>query len=254
MEVTLRTLLVVCPMVFLAGFIDSVAGGGGLISLPAYIFAGLPIHMAYGTNKLSSCFGTTMAVVKYSKSGYIDWAAALTAGVGALVGSWLGAKLTVVLSPHVLSRCMLIILPLVAIFLLFKRDFGKTPGTISLSTRALPFVSAGIGLIIGAYDGFFGPGTGTFLVIAFTAVLGQSLTTATGNAKVVNLCSNLAALVAFIPAGKVIWMVGIPAAFCSMAGNYLGSHTAVKKGAAFIRPVILLSIGMLFVSIIKDYM
>ncbi|MEG1778416.1 MAG: TSUP family transporter, partial [Angelakisella sp.] len=242
-----KVLVIVCPMVFLAGFVDSVAGGGGLISLPAYLFAGLPIHIAYGTNKLSGCCGTTMAVLKYGKSGYINWRDALTAGIGAVVGSWCGAKFTVILSPDVLGRCMLIILPLVAIFLLFKRDFGKTEGDCKLSSGALPLAAVGIGLVIGAYDGFFGPGTGTFLVIAFTALLGQSLTTATGNAKVVNLCSNIAALVAYIPAGKVLWSVGIPAAICGMAGNYLGSKTAIKKGAAFIRPVILVSIGLLFV-------
>lgn len=250
----INTLIIVCPMVFLAGFVDSVAGGGGLISLPAYLFSGMPIHMAYATNKLSGCCGTTMAVVKYHKGGYINWREALTAGAGSLVGSWLGAKLTVILSPEALGRCMLVILPAVAIFLLFKRDFGKTSGDCRIPKGLVPAAAVCIGLVIGAYDGFFGPGTGTFLVIALTAILGQSLTTATGNAKVINLCSNIAALVAFIPAGKVMWSVGIPAAIFGMAGNYLGSKTAIKKGAAFIRPVILVSIGLLFVSIIGDYM
>lgn len=250
----IKTLFIVCPMVFLAGFVDAVAGGGGLISLPAYLFAGLPIHVAYGTNKLSGCCGTTMAVLKYGKGGYIDWRTALTAGAGSLVGSWLGAKLTVLLSPEALGRCMLVILPLVAVFLLFKRDFGKTSGNSPIPARLLPLAAVGVGLVIGAYDGFFGPGTGTFLVIALTAILGQSLTIATGNAKVINLCSNIAALVAFIPAGKVLWSVGIPAALFGIAGNYLGSKTAIKKGAAFIRPVILVSIGLLFVSIIHDYL
>lgn len=251
-EITLKTYLIICPMVFLAGFIDSVAGGGGLISLPAYIFAGLPIHMAYGTNKLSSCCGTAIAVAKYGKSGYITWREALAAGAGALVGSWCGARLAMILSPDVLRACMLVILPTVAVFLLFRRDFGRSERPCKLSGGTLLLAASAIGLVIGGYDGFFGPGTGTFLVIALTLLLGQSLTTATGNAKVINLCSNAAALAAFVVGGKVLWLVGLPAALCNIAGNYIGARMAVKRGAAFIRPIILLSVALLFVSIIKD--
>lgn len=250
--ITVKTYLIICPMVFLAGFVDAVAGGGGLISLPAYLFAGLPIHMAYGTNKLSSCCGTAVAVAKYGVSGYISWRSALASGVGALVGSWCGAQLTMVLSPDILRKCMLVILPAVAIFLLFRRDFGKTERACTFSTKLIPVVAFFIGLVLGGYDGFFGPGTGTFLVIALTALLGQSLTAATGNAKVINLCSNFAALIAFVFGGQVLWLVGLPAAACNIAGNYLGARMAVKKGAAFIRPVILFSVGLLFVSILKD--
>lgn len=249
---TLHSLLIVCPLVFLAGFVDSVAGGGGLISLPAYLAAGLPIHVAYGTNKLSSCCGTVVATAKYAKSGYISWKPSLVAGGAALVGSYLGAKLVLILSEKVLHWTLLCVLPVVAVFLIFNRGFGKEENNRTLPTGVLLALAAVIGLVIGAYDGFFGPGTGTFLVIAFTAVLGWNLTTATGGAKVVNLCSNLAALVAYAQGGSILLAVGIPAAVCNIAGNYLGSWLAVKKGAPFIRPVILVSVGLLFLNILKD--
>ncbi len=249
-----ETYLVVCPLVFLAGFVDSVAGGGGLISIPAYLFAGLPIHMAYGTNKLSSCSGTAVAVYQYGKNGYIHWRTAAFACGGALCGSFLGAKLAMFLSETYLHYCLLVILPVVAVFLIFNRNFGKKPRPRSFSSGTAAMLSVAIGLVIGCYDGFFGPGTGTFLVIAFTALLGQELTEATGNTKLVNLCSNLSALCAYLLGGKVLWMVGIPAAACNIAGNWLGSHLAVRKGAAFIRPLVLLSVGMLFVSLAGDLM
>lgn len=250
--VSATTFMVVCPMTFLAGFVDSVAGGGGLISLPAYIFAGLPVHMAYGTNKLSSCCGTAVAVASYSRSGYILWRIAAAAGAGAAIGSWCGAELTMVLSPDVLNICILVILPVVAVFLLFRRDFGTAERETGLTGWRQLAMAAAIGLVLGAYDGFFGPGTGTFVVIALTALLGESLTSATGNTKVINLCSNGAALAAFLLGGKVLWVVGLPAAVCNIAGNYLGSHMAIKRGAAFIRPVILVSVGLLFVTILTN--
>ena len=251
---TLNTYLIVCPLVFLAGFVDSVAGGGGLISIPAYLFAGLPIHMAYGTNKLSSCSGTSVAVWQYSRSGYIHWRTAAFACGGALCGSFLGAKLAMFLSETYLHYCLLAILPVVAVFLIFNRNFGKTPHPRSFSPAAASLLSVAIGLVLGCYDGFFGPGTGTFLVIAFTAVLGQELPENAGNTKLVNLCSNVSALCAYLLGGKVLWTVGIPAALCNIAGNWLGAHLAVRKGASFIRPLVLLSVGMLFINLVGDLM
>ena len=249
---TLKTLAVVCPMVFAAGFVDSVAGGGGLLSLPAYLFAGLPIHLAAGTNKLSSCCGTAVAVLRYGQSGCIHWRMALLAGAGALGGSWLGAQLAMRLSPQALQGAVMVILPCVAVFLLFRRDFGKNQRPAVVPTRWLPLAAAVVGLVMGGYDGFFGPGTGTFLALAFTGLLGQSLIQATGNAKVVNLCSNLAALAAFVLFGKVAWALGLTAAACNIAGSWLGSRLAIRRGAAFIRPVILFSVALLFGSLLKD--
>lgn len=252
MENYALTLLIVCPLVFLAGFIDSVAGGGGIISLPAYLYAGLPIHMAYGTNKFGSTFGTLIAAGKYAKSGYVDYRSAACSVVGALIGSWFGAKLVVLLDEKYLKYCMLIILPIVAVFLLFNRGFGAERIEKKLCGAKLYILALIIGLVIGAYDGFFGPGTGTFLTLAFTGLLGFSLINASGNAKVVNLASNAAALTMYMMSGTVVYAVGIPAAVCGICGNYLGSHLAIKKGERFIRPVILISVALLFVYMITE--
>lgn len=244
-------LLIICPLIFCAGFVDSVAGGGGLISLPAYIFAGVPVHIAYGTNKFASSIGTTVACGKFLKSGNVKVRPALISAVGALVGSWLGAQLVMLLDEKYLKYCLIIILPVVAIFLLFNRNFGSEDKVRDLPSKRLYPLVLVIGLIMGSYDGFFGPGTGTFLVLAFTTLCGFSMITASGNAKVVNLASNIAAVVVFLLNGKVAFAIGIPAAICAVAGNYLGAHLAIKNGAKFIKPIIILVIGLLFIKVIS---
>ena len=252
LEELLPVLAVVCPLVFAAGFVDSVAGGGGLISLPAYLFAGLPIHLAYGSNKFSSACGTAVAAFRYLRGGCLEpWLALVSAGA-ALAGSWAGARLVLAASERTLRLCLLVILPAVALFLLFHRDFGREDRARPLPRRRAALLSAAIGLALGAYDGFFGPGTGTFLAIAFTGLLKLPLTTATGNTKAVNLASNLAALAVYLGAGSVLFPVAVPAALCNVAGSFLGSSLAIRRGAAFIRPVILLSVGLLFVNIAAD--
>ena len=246
-------LLIICPLVFVAGFIDAVAGGGGLISLPAYVFAGMPIHIAYGTNKFANCIGTATASAKFLKSGNIKLKPALFSAAGALIGSWVGAQLVILLDEKYLQYSLMIILPVVAIFLLFNRNFGQDTDTKDISEKRMYILSIIIGLVIGAYDGFFGPGTGTFLVLAYTSICGLSMITASGNAKIVNLSSNLAALVVYIFNGKVSFLVGIPAAVCAVLGNYIGAHFAINKGSKFIKPVIILVILMLFLKIIIDF-
>ncbi len=249
----LKTMLILCPLIFLAGFVDSVAGGGGLISLPAYLLAGLPIHTAYGTNKLSATCGTAVSVWRYRKGGYIRLRPALTAAAGALGGSWLGAGLVTVLDEGALQICLMAVLPAAAVFLLCNRGFGdrEEDGEVPEPRRTL--LSLAIGFVIGAYDGFFGPGTGTFLALAFTGLLHFSLTSATGTAKVVNLTSNLAALAVYILDGRVWYAVGLPAAVCGILGNYLGAGLAVKKGARFIRPVLVCAVALLLVKVGWDF-
>ncbi|ACD52799.1 sulfite exporter TauE/SafE family protein [Clostridium botulinum] len=244
-------LLIICPLVFLAGIIDAVAGGGGIISLPAYIFAGIPIHIAYGTNKFASCIGTSISSIKFFRSGNIKIKSALLSAAGALIGSWFGAQIVLLLNEKYLNYCLIIILPIVSLFLLFNRNFG-VKNKKELSNKKLYILSFIIGLFLGAYDGFFGPGTGTFLVICFTGILGFNLITASGNAKIVNLASNFSALIAYILGGKVMFSIGVPAAVCAIAGNYLGAHLAIKNGDKIIKPIIFVAIGLLFIKVIFD--
>ncbi|MCJ7855644.1 TSUP family transporter [Lachnospiraceae bacterium NSJ-143] len=249
MSDTLRVLIIICPLVFVAGFIDSAAGGGGLISLPAYMAAGLPPHMATGTNKCSSMFGTVFSTWNFFKSGKIHIKTALASAAAALAGSWIGAMLNMIADEKILRMVLLFTVPVVAFFIVFKRDFGKEDRTDRHSQKGLIVISMIIGFVVGCYDGFFGPGTGTFLILGFTMFAGFDLLTASGNAKAVNLASNIAAFVTFAASGHIIWHIGLPAAVFGVAGNILGSKIALKKGSKFIRPMFIVILSILFVKI-----
>lgn len=250
----LQQILIACPLVFLAGFVDAAAGGGGLISLPAYYLTGLPAHLAIGSNKFSSCVGTAFSTGRFLKDGSIHPRVAATSAIFALMGSFAGAQLALVLNDRFLRISMLVLLPAAAVLILL----GKKKGMTDICTfdripanRAM-VLSGGIGIVLGVYDGFFGPGTGTFLIIAYTTLLGFDFKTACGNTKVVNLSSNLAAVVTFIAAGKIAYAVAAPAAVCSIAGHWIGSGLAIKNGAKFIRPVMLFVLVLLFSKVAWD--
>jgi len=250
----IKTLLIVCPLVFLAGFVDSVAGGGGLISLPAYLFCGIPAHMASGTNKVVNSIGTSVAAGKYIKSGKINLRFAVIAAVFALLGSAIGTETAVFLSEKVLKIIILCALPVAAVILTVKKDFGREdaikPRDYKRSTEYA--LCALIGLFIGCYDGMVGPGTGTFMIMAFTAVMGMDLLTSSGCAKVGNLASNIASAVVWIINGHVYWALVIPAALCNVLGNYLGARYAIKGGSKRIRSMIFVVLGLLFIKILTE--
>ncbi len=250
----LQQISIACPLIFLAGFVDSVAGGGGLISLPAYYLTGMTSHFAIGSNKFSSCIGTVFSTARFFRSGSIYIWPASTAAVFALLGSYIGAKSALLLDDYFLRIAMLFMLPIAAVVILSQ---GKKKNQDKSTFSQIPFRKAIIlcgiiGFVLGMYDGFFGPGTGTFLILAFTSILGFDTKTACGNTKVVNLASNIAALAAFITAGKVQYAVAAPAALCSVAGHWLGSGLAIKKGAKFIRPFMVFVLIMLFVKVGLD--
>lgn len=251
-ELTFTTYLLICPLLFLAGLVDSVAGGGGLISLPAYLVAGLPPHYATATNKCSSTFGTLLATVRYLKHGHFHRASGALSVACALIGSWLGARLNLILPERVLYWFLLAALPVIALVILFKKELGQTDRTDRYPKGGLLLRVGIIALAIGCYDGFFGPGTGTFLMLALTGLCGFDLLTASGNTKIINLSSNLAAFVTFALSGNILWSLGIPAALCNIAGNYVGSGLALKKGATIIRPMFLVVLTLLLVTVIYD--
>lgn len=252
MHELLKMYLIVCPLIFLGGFVDSVAGGGGLITLPAYLMAGLPVHVAAGTNKVVNGSGSTIASVKYFRSGKIRLRPALWAAAGALAGASFGARIAMHLSDRVLQGLMLVALPVVAVFLVVKKDFGQEPEERDHSRRYVVLVSLAIGLAVGCYDGIVGPGTGTLLIMAFTALLHMDMVTASGCAKVGNVASNVAASVAFILGGQVMWSIVIPAAACSILGNYCGARYAIRGGGQRIRIMIFVVLGMMFVKMLAD--
>ena len=253
-SITISPLMLVFLMCMtgFAGFVDSAAGGGGLISLPAYLFAGLPAHYTYGTNKFSAACGTTFATASFFRSGAMNLRVGLLAALGSFAGSALGSQIVLHISDEALRTMMFIILPVATVLILWRRqlpDENRDDGSFGLRKAAL---SLGIGLGIGLYDGLFGPGTGTFAIIAFTTLMGFDLRTAGGNAKVLNLASNYASLITYLFGGMIVLTVGIPCAASNIAGNLLGSHFALKKGARFIRPMMLVVRVLLMGKLLSD--
>ena len=248
----LKLCLFICPLIFLGGFVDSVAGGGGLITLPAYLMAGLPVHLAAGTNKVVNGSGSAIASVKYFRSGKLQLRPTLWAAAGALAGASFGARIAMHLSDRVLQGLMLVALPVVAVFLVVKKDFGKDPEERDHSRQYIVLVSLAIGLAVGCYDGIVGPGTGTLLIMAFTALLHMDMVTASGSATVANVASNVAAAITFVLGGKVMWAVVLPAAACSILGNYCGARYAIRGGGQRIRIMIFVVLGMMFVKMLAD--
>lgn len=251
MEFSWTALLIVCPLLFLAGFVDSVAGGGGLISIPAYIFAGLPVINAYGTNHFSMSLGMGVSTFKFLKSGNAHLKTGVCSAAGAVVGSWLGAQIAMLVDEKILKYCLLFVLPVAAIFILVNHKFGTNADEHDTVKFLYPKAIL-IGLSLGAYDGFFGPGTGTFMIIAFCMILKLPIITAAGNAKMANVASGVGAAVTYTIGGKVIYWLVLPAVICTMAGNYLGARLAIKNGAKFMKPIIACVIVLLLGKIVLE--
>ena len=249
----LPELLIICPLVFLAGFVDSIAGGGGLIALPAYLLAGLPPHTAIGTNKFSSTFGTSISVIRFARKGKINLPTVAPAVVFALIGAFSGARVVYFLSERVLQVVLMVMLPLMAVFILTRKSLNDDMPRETLPAGKAVMLSALVGLAVGLYDGFFGPGSGTFLIILFFFLVKLDLGTAMGNSRVVNLAANLAAMLSWLISGKIIFEIGIPAAICGMLGHYIGSGLALRNGAKIVRPIMAAVLVLLLGRIAYDF-
>ena len=237
------TVALVCVGVFCASFMDAIGGGGGIISLPTYLLAGLPMHYALGTNKLSSCIGTVASTVRFIKNGCVDWLLSIPSIGLALFGAHLGTKLHLTIDEQYLKLVLLFVLPVIAVILLKKKALPEERKPMNEWARRS--IVWGASLLFGAYDGFYGPGTGTFLLLSFCYLAKIDVRTASGNVKLVNLSSNLGALFTSLMAGKVLIPLGLIAAVFSAAGQYLGAGLALKNGSKIVRPVILVVIVLL---------
>ena len=249
MNVTLEMFLIVCPLTLLAGFVDSIAGGGGLISLPAYYLAGLPAATAAGTNKMSACMGTLLATASFGKAGCIEKRIGMFSAVGSFIASVLGVLVMKQLSDHAMRTLVLCCIPIAAIFTL--RGHGKVERKVYEPAKEAVLALI-IGLLIGFYDGLVGPGTGTFLILLFVNIFGLDDVRASGTAKVANLSSNIAALTSLFLSGNVLWLLGLPAGLCAMAGAAIGSRMTIRKGSKFIRGMMLFVLTLLLVKMITD--
>ena len=242
--------LIVCPLLFLAGFIDAIGGGGGLISIPAYIISGVPVHNAIATNKLSSCMGTGLTTWQYWVNGYIRPKLALLCVAAALVGSPIGAEIALRIDADVFKLLMLVILPVTAFYVLKKKDIGKNEEELSFKKTAV--ISVAAALIVGMYDGFYGPGTGTFLMLLLTGAAKLDIYTAAGTTKAINLTRNIGSMMIYLLNGKVIFLLGLAAGVFNMAGNFLGARFFRDKGSDIVRPIIMVVLVIFFIKILIE--
>lgn len=234
-----------------AGAIDAVGGGGGLVTVPALLAAGLPPHLALGTNKGQSVFGSFAALSRYTHAGLVDQEAAALAFPLAVAGSAAGVALALAIRAEVLRPVVLVLLIAAAVVVLAVRPPVERGSGAPFGRRG-DWIWAAAALGIGAYDGFFGPGTGTFLILVLVAFLHRPLTRATADAKVVNFGSNLAAVAFFGSRGSILWRVALPMAGAQLVGGFLGAHLAVRRGDRLIRAVVVFVVLALVVKIARD--
>lgn len=253
MTPTITTYLIVLPLVFVAGIVDSIGGGGGLIALPAYLIAGLPTHQAIATNKMGSTFGTTLTLVRFIRKGLVNFAIGVPSVVAAIIGSAIGTQISLRMDEGLLENIMLVILPVTAIIVLNKhifKDNGETEITVNRRTMTTAIVAA---FVIGIYDGLYGPGTGTFLIIAFVVAGRLGMLPANAQTKLINATTNWTSLVVYLLSGNVLLPLGIGAALSNMAGNYIGTTLALRNGSRIVRPCILCVLSLLFLKVLGVY-
>ena len=223
------------------GFIDAIAGGGGLIMMPALLFAGVPPINALATNKLQSVFGTSVALRNYGRSGLVEWRPNRLSVALVFVGATVGALAVQAINTHLLNLIIPFLLIAVALYVLVSPRMSDDDAHHRVSAAGYAPVAAAIGL----YDGFFGPGTGTFFTTSLVGLRGYGLTKATALTKLFNFTSNVASVLLFALGGKMLWLLGLSMAAGAMLGGYIGSHTAMRFGARVIRPLlVVISLGL----------
>jgi hypothetical protein len=249
----LHEVLLLCVAAGFAGWVDAVSGGGGLVQLPALLIAlpGASPAAVLATNKLSSICGTTAAALTYHRRVRPDLGTALPMAGVALVGAALGALSASALPKDVFRPVVLVLLVAVAVFTAARPSLGLEQ-SLRWSGHRHRIAAMAAGAVIGFYDGIFGPGTGAFLVVALVALLGYSMLQASAKARIVNLATNLGALLVFVPQGAPLWRLGLAMGACNVAGGWLGAHTAIRRGSGFVRGVLLLVVAALVVRLGYD--
>jgi len=247
------TLAALCGFAFLAGFVDAVVGGGGLIQIPALfvLMPQLSPALLFGTNKFAAVWGTLSAAVQYARRVPPIWHTVLPATATALLFSFLGAHTVSVVNPALLRPLILALLLAVLGYTLWKKDFGALHAPRLSQVQQL-WISLATGALIGFYDGFFGPGTGSFLIFAFVGLFGFSFLAASASAKVVNVVTNFAALAYFVSQGDVLYTTAVPMAACNVAGSLIGSRLALRRGSGFVRVLFIVVVGALIARFAYD--
>ena len=230
----------------LAGFVDSIAGGGGIITVPLLMLAGIPPQLSIATNKLQAVFGSLTSMIRYRQGGLFSFRSLIPGIVATAIGAVIGAVAMQFIPTRILKIVILVVLPLVFLYTLLSPDMGKKESRAKIPK--IPFYCS-FGLLLGFYDGFFGPGTGSFWTLGIVLLLGLQLKNATGVTKVMNFCSNAVSLIVFLFLGKVLLLVGLVMGLGQLAGAWLGTHLVLKKGTFFIRIFFLLVVAATIINL-----
>ncbi|NME36689.1 MULTISPECIES: TSUP family transporter [Fusobacterium] len=252
-NIDLGTFLFLGVACFIAAFIDAVAGGGGLITVPAYLASGLPAHIALGTNKVSSSIGTVASSLKFATSGKVNKEMVKRMIPFSFVGALMGVRTVVLIDSKYLYPIAIVLLLLVLIYTLINKKMGEENNFTGLNKINIRNGKL-MAFIMGFYDGFFGPGTGSFIIFALIKIFKLDFTNASGNAKILNLTSNLASMILFIYLGKVNFFYSIPIGIIMVFGATLGAKVAVSKGTSFIKPIFLVVTTIVLVKMILESM
>ena len=250
MEFDLLSYAIFFVAAFLGGFIDAIAGGGGLITLPAIMAMSVPPHLALGTNKLQGVFGSFTATLNFTKKGLIDYKECFVGIVFTFIGALIGATLILFLNANFLKIIIPFLLIAIFIYTLFMPKIGESDRAAKMNERLFYVI---FGLILGFYDGFFGPGAGSFWMFAMVALIGLNLKKAVAHTKALNFTSNIVALGVFIAGGQILWLVGFLMAVGQILGAYFGSNLVIKKEVKFIRTMFLIVVAATICKLLFDY-
>jgi uncharacterized membrane protein YfcA len=248
MHLTLDAITFLIAIAFLAGSIDALAGGGGLLTIPALMAAGIPPVAALATNKLQSTIGTASAFLTFHRAGRVDLKAFAVPALGAFIGSMAGGTAVQFVDPKFLAAFVPVLLIAMGLYFLLAPPMSEVDRHARIGRWGLTAIATGIGF----YDGFFGPGTGSFLTTALVALGGLGLVRAIANTKFLNLCTNLAGLIALIAGGQVLWLLGAGMAAANVAGNQVGARLAIRFGGRGVRPLLVVMSFALTVKLLSD--
>lgn len=251
MIVSITTYIIVCSVFFMAGVIDAIAGGGGLITIPTMMMCGLSPHIISGTNQMACLPGAGVALCTYFKNKKIYWQVALTVTPFAMIGSYFGSKLNIYMDEKYLQIVMIVLIPVVALAVFLNKNLGKENHIEELSTKRKICSSIIIGIIIGTYVGFYGAGGGTFMLLALAIADRFDLVTASANSRFCCFFATLIAAVTYAFSGQVLWKLALCASLFNMVGNYIGANIALKKGAGIIRKMFIIVFALLFLKLIS---
>lgn len=232
-------ILFLCLMGFIAAIVDAIAGGSGLITIPAYMLVGLDTHVVLGTNKFASVAGTSMSTLTFSKSNKIKWNLMLKLLPFSFIGAALGVNTVLMIDSTVLEPVIIVILIAVGIYTVYEKDIGLIDKYDGYNKKEL-ILGIIFALVLGFYDGFFGPGTGSIIIFGLIKIFGFSFVNASANSKVLNLGSNVMSLILFAINGKIDYMIGIPVGISMMIGGFTGSRLAIDKGNKFVKPIFII--------------